>query len=234
MKTSRALSSAKVVMVTLGGLFALYPATGSAEDSNQGQVRQQIEEGGWKVAYGRMITEAEYYDFAQAVAASIASSEPGPIAAYLGDLAETSVAKMADAAPEIGREELLNFVRQAIVTRGGSITRGRLDVKFGVATYQRYQRIVADIPDGVEWDGFNTRPHYRHEEQRIPLLNWHQPYIGIRLRFEVAQTPGAGVLSTVNPQGGFVIPPGQWLQYHYREPDGTPAIFIQVGVLPHF
>jgi hypothetical protein len=229
MKTLRTLGLARPVMVVLAAAFALYPTMGRAEDSNQGQVRQQVEAGGWKVAYGRMITEAEYYEFTEALAASIGSGEPGPVTAYLGDLAETSVEKMADAAPEIGREELLNFVRQAIVTRGGSITRGRLDVKFGVATYQRYQRIVVDISDGFDWDGFNSRPRYRHEEQRIPLPNWHQPYIGIRLRFEGAQTPRAGGPSTANPQGGFVIPPGQWLEYHYREPDGTPAIFIQVG-----
>jgi hypothetical protein len=176
-----------------------------------------------------MITEAEYYDFTQAMAASIGSGEPGPITAYLGDLVETSVAKMADAAPEIGREELLNFVKQAIVTRGGSITRGRLDVKFGVATYQRYQRIVVDIPDGFDIEGLDSKPRFRHVEQRIPLPNWQQPYIGIRLRFEGGPGNGRGGPGVVNPQGGFVILPGQWLQYNYREPEGTPAIFIQVG-----
>jgi hypothetical protein len=33
----------------------------------------------------------------------------------------------------------------------------------------------------------------------------------------------------VTPPPPFAIPQGTWLQYTYREPDGTPAIFIQVG-----
>ncbi len=34
---------------------------------------------------------------------------------------------------------------------------------------------------------------------------------------------------TIWPPANNAIPQGTWLQYQYREPDGTPAIFIQVG-----
>ena len=33
----------------------------------------------------------------------------------------------------------------------------------------------------------------------------------------------------VTPPPPFTVPPGQWLVYHYREPNGTPAMFLQVG-----
>src|ERR1700722_20351465 len=122
-----------------------------AEDSNRTSVRASIEDGGWHVAYGRNVTEAEYAQLTATVAVSVSSGNPGPILAYLKDFAAATVDKVTNHVPEISKQLLAEQIKKAIVTRGGSLTIGRVDVKFGIATYNRWERAVVEVPDGVEF-----------------------------------------------------------------------------------
>lgn len=165
-----------------------------AQDDNQKSVRANIENGGWQVGYGRMITEWEYVQLTAAIAEAIASKNPSPVLVYLENFAVTTVDRISARVPEISRTFLIHLVKKTIITRGGTLTQGRIDVKFGIATYQRWNRVVVDVPEvymaRVEnWVGpirvvhHEPRVRMRREESKIPLPNWHQPYVGIRLRY---------------------------------------------------
>ncbi len=51
--------------------------------SNKAQVKASLHSNGWRVAFGKEIDHREEYNFYQAVSASIATDNPGPVMAYI-------------------------------------------------------------------------------------------------------------------------------------------------------
>lgn len=165
----------------------------NGEDSNQKEVRAKIAKGGWHVYYGEKITEAEYAGISAAVAASVATENPAPVLKYLEDYVDRTVTKLKGKAPELTATVLRELVEKAITTKGGSAKLGKVDVKFGIATYKRWQRVVYHEPrtrqvrkekkvlgKTIVWH--EPEVYMEKVEKIIPLPNWHDPYIGIRVR----------------------------------------------------
>src|SRR5207245_2954673 len=69
--------------------------------TNKWDVRHNLEKDGWCVAYGKEIGYQDYYDFSQAVAASVATENPAPAMAYLKALVLESIRVLTNNA---GRE----------------------------------------------------------------------------------------------------------------------------------
>jgi hypothetical protein len=87
----------------------------------------------------------------------------------------------------VGKNALEKAIRRALKDQGRSFNIGKVGVKAGIATYQRWKVVKVDVPDGTErykikgpfgtWT-WGYRPKMKRVERKIPLPNHHQPYIG--------------------------------------------------------
>jgi hypothetical protein len=136
--------------------------------TNKWEIRHNLEKGGWWVAYGKEIGEEEYVEFATAIAASVASDNPGPAMAYLENLVKESVVvlennagrEFGDKLKSIAEKELVAVIHDAIKNgKVRTIKLKGLEVQLGVATYNR-------------------------SESGLPLPNTFQPYMRMRLTID--------------------------------------------------
>jgi len=154
------------------------------EETNRDDVREQIESGGWNVINGDLINEADYLEFV----AAVASGEPNVILAYFDDQLTVQIEKIQRDLPEISQEVLQDLLIKAIQGEGNPIKQDKLNLKGGVATYQRHEIMKYDEPYSVECEwkgpfGIKTKgfcPGMRTVEKEVPLPNNHQPYIAFR------------------------------------------------------
>ena len=164
-----------------------------AEDSNQKEIRANIAKGGWNVYYGEKITEAEYVGISAATAVAVATENPAPVLKYLEDYVNRTVKKLKSKAPEMTETALRQLVEKAITAKKGESRVGKVDVKFGIATYKRWQRVVYDEPrtrqvkkekkvlgKRIVWH--EPEVYMERVEKITKLPNWHDPYIAIRVR----------------------------------------------------
>jgi len=127
-----------------------------AHETNKWQVRHELESHGWWVAYGEEIGTDEYFAFAAAFAASVATENPGPVLAYIQELVTTSIQTLATNAASEFSTQILNLSKQLIANaiddalRTGRVTNIALegiDLQIGLAKYWR--REVVDLPDFI-------------------------------------------------------------------------------------
>ena len=133
--------------------------------TNKWEIRHNLEKDGWWVAYGKEVGYQEYYEFYQAVGASVASDNPGPAMAYLEYTIQEGVTvllrnagrEFGDRLRSVAQRELVRVMNDAI--RHGRVETIRLrdlQLQLGMATYNR-------------------------SESGVPLPNTFQPYIRMRL-----------------------------------------------------
>ncbi len=156
--------------------------------SNKNQVIAGLRADGWQVALGKEIDYAEYYNFYQAVAASVATYNPGPVMAYLEYMIIATKSEICRNLNAEARRAVENFEMRLIQALNQAIRNGRMteftflgfDFRVGVASYNHWKSISGDYPEinrgTVVW---------RHLENRVPLPNTHQPYVAFRLRYRV-------------------------------------------------
>lgn len=136
--------------------------------TNKWEIRHNLEKGGWWVAYGKEVGYEEYYEFYQAVAASVATDNPGPAIAYLTALlAESAEVLVRNAGKEFGgrvqdlaKQEIVAAMHDAI--KNGKVKTLQLrgiEFQIGMATYNR-------------------------SESSVPLPNTFQPYMRMRLTID--------------------------------------------------
>jgi hypothetical protein len=112
---------------------------------------------------------------------------------HMEDFATTTVDKVTGQVPDISRDILIENVKKSMTSPNHEIKIGKVDIKFGVATYNRWQHTVVDVPE-VRMVKKERRVLGRrivwHEpeivlvrhENNIPLPNWHQPYVAVRVQ----------------------------------------------------
>lgn len=141
--------------------------------TNKWEIRHNLEKGGWWVAYGKEIGYQEYYEFYQAVGASVASGNPGPVIAFLGALLAESAEVLVQNAgkefkgkvQELAKKEIVAAMQDAI--QNGKVRTLRLrkvEFQIGMATYNR-------------------------SESGAPLPNTFQPYMRMRLTLDHGDGP---------------------------------------------
>jgi hypothetical protein len=162
-------------------LLAAVPAV--AQDSNRNQVRANVESGGWSVVWGVTINEAEY------AKASI-SIYSGSYSAYFNDLLNRNIEKFRANAGGVVASAISNAIKQSFRGRGTTVRVGKVGVKAGLATYNRWSMVSMKVPDGTErykikgpwgtWT-YGYRPKWKTVSKKVPLPNHHQPYVAFRL-----------------------------------------------------
>jgi hypothetical protein len=171
------------VWAVLAVLAMLGTMPARAQDSNRNEVRGRVAEGGWEIVWGELVNEAEY-------AKMVAALYTGSPEAYFSDYLDRTIARVQRTAPDVGKQAILNAMQRAFRDNGRSFQLGKVGVKAGIATYQRWNDVIVDVPDGVERyriDGpfgtwtYGYRPRMKRVERRIPLPNHHQPYVGFRI-----------------------------------------------------
>lgn len=125
-------------------------------ETNKWQIRHELESNGWWVAYGDEIGSEEYFEFAAAIAASVAAENPSPVIVFLNQLISRGLAVLAtNAASQFG-QQLANLSKQLILeaideaVREGRVCQfalGGIDVQIGIAKYWR--REILDVPDVI-------------------------------------------------------------------------------------
>lgn len=182
MLTARKMALVAVAAVASLGLIRPSQAH-AGNESNRNEVRARVEAGGWNVVWSVTINEAEY-------AKAAASLYSGKFWAYFSDYLDRNIEKFQRNAPGVTRQALLNTLEKAFRDRGRTFRIGRIGVKAGIATYQRWYTQSIRVPDGTErykiHGPFNTwtwgyRPKFKTVTKSIPLPNHHQPYVGFRL-----------------------------------------------------
>ncbi len=153
-----------------------------AEESNQREVRRSISNGGWHVFYGEKITEAEYAGVTVAWALAIATENPGPILAYMEEYVNRTVARIKRQLPDMAESAIRDLIERAITTEGGRVRLPQIDVKFGIATYNRWERIVYHEPRTRCGRWGVPEVYMCRVERRVPLPNWHDLYVAFRVR----------------------------------------------------
>jgi hypothetical protein len=164
-------------------LIVLAAAPAVAQDSNRNQVRANVESGGWNVVWGVTINEAEY-------AKASASLYSGSFSAYFDNLLQRNIDKFRAKSGGVAASAIVSTIRQAFKSNGATLRAGKLGVKAGIATYNRWQMISYKVPDGTErykikgpfgtWT-YGYRPKFKTVTKKVPLPNHHQPYVAFRL-----------------------------------------------------
>lgn len=155
------------------------------QDSNRNSVRASISNGNWYLVWGETINEAEYAKFTVAIAASVACECTAPVQGYFEDYYSRTVVKVKRNAPEVGQRVLEDLISQAFNDPGRIFSYRGVKVAAGVATYNRWNRVVYDEPYTYRcrWEGplgswtWGVCNGMKRKERRVPLPNWHQPYI---------------------------------------------------------
>lgn len=151
--------------------------------SNVSDKRQDLRREYRAVILGKHIDHAEYVRFGSAIAASVATENPGPVLQYLqGVVAETKAELMQNGNSEAKRVAR-NFTKEMLAKLLNSAYRGQrpqlyqfhgVKVKVGFVTYAHWKRIVTEYPyisaGRIKW---------RKDENRVTLPNTHQIYVGI-------------------------------------------------------
>src|SRR5690606_35269294 len=87
-------------------------------ESNRNEGRARVAAGGWTVMWGVNVNEAEYAKFVAAVAAAVASGNPGAIAQYISNYAERTWLKVKAAFPGAVKSAVIGFILRAIKSGG--------------------------------------------------------------------------------------------------------------------
>jgi hypothetical protein len=177
---SRLFSVRAVLGIALAA-FAAAPAM--AQDSNRDQVRATVASGGWNVVWGVTLNEAEY-------AKASLSLYNGTFSAYFDNLLQRNIDKFRANAPGVTASAVSSTIQKAFKDRGKTFRVGKIGVKAGLATYNRWYNTSMQVPDGTErykikgpwgtWT-YGYRPKFKTVRKQIPLPNHHQPYVAFRL-----------------------------------------------------
>jgi hypothetical protein len=157
-------------------------------ESNREKKRAEITAGGWFAVWGTEYDDKEYFKTGLAAAASVATENPGPLAAYFEDLISRNVDLLVEQFPEIGKEAMQEYFNKALMSPGSNIgvrianavTNTGIDVKLGIAEYETKATILGT--GSTEW-----LPHY-------------QPYLAFRFT-----VPGTN--DVIEPDGSVLGPP---------------------------
>ena len=169
-------------------LFAMVPLQAFAEETNRNDVRARLAEGGWAVVYGDLINEADYAKVAGSIAVGVKTGNPSLIKAAFTEQLQVQFDKIKRTAPDILQADLERLILDAFRTQGQSIRRGRLEVSAGMATYNRWERVVYKEPRTytcMQKGPFGTKfksicTTMEAKERRVPYPNNFQPYIRYR------------------------------------------------------
>lgn len=181
-------------------LFISSPAVVYGEESNQTEVRENLARDGFQVIPGKMFTEGEWAAGAASLYASVQAGNPAPFFEWMGRELEGSVVKIQQQLPGVARDQILRLIQDSL--RDGKVVQiNGLDIQAGIATYKRWKEIGAHYPEfyglDVEWTFGKTK---------VPLPNWHQPYIRFRVHRGNLPKPGdfgPSPPSAPNPGGEF-------------------------------
>lgn len=170
----------RVVAIHVGSMndqglaLALEPAAESTsgvrplEHSNRNQVREAIAAGGWQVIWGDLINEAD-------VITGVAAALTGTFSAWVQYQIDAQIDHFTRSAGDVAADAVKQALLQAY--KNGEVrVSNKLGVKAGVATYNRWERIVYHVPF---CKGLKCK--MKEKENRIPLPNNHQPYVAFRL-----------------------------------------------------
>lgn len=163
-------------------VFALtcFSSSARAEDSNRNEVRAGLEKDGWRVIWGKNFTEADWARGTKAIAESIATENPGPFLAWFEQTLQENFAKIQRNLAGVTKADLERWVVQSLKAKRPITFKG-LQIEAGFATYNRWQRTVVEVPDGIEFQGIKSKVKMKKIENKIPLPNWHQFYIRYKL-----------------------------------------------------
>jgi hypothetical protein len=189
-----------VVMLACSLAFSAVVATpAKAESSNRNQVRQSLSGGGWTVVWGKNFTEGDWVLGSAAIAESVAAKNPQPFLAWFDAVLQENFAKIQGNLVTVNLGDLEALVMRSLSQKGTVAVAG-LDLDAGFATYNRWERIVVEVPDGIEFQGIKSKVKMKRIEKKIPLPNWHQFYVRYRLKDGGGQPPVI-VKPSLPPQG---------------------------------
>lgn len=212
-----------------------------ADDSNRNEVRANLEKDGWRMIWGKNFTEADWARGVAAIAASVASENPGPFLAWFEQTLEENFDKIKSNLKDVTRDDLKRWVLESLKEKR-VITHKGLRIHAGFATYDRWQRVVYDEPRTRieirrdEIFGIETKVPVvftERVERRSNLPNWHQFYIRYKL---IKDNPGdqAGdkAIGDGDTRTTFVTRGSRferaggngWIE---RRDDGTSASFVE-------
>ena len=167
-------------------LTSALQGTASAEHTSREEVRRNLYNGGWSIAWGHTITEKEYAETAAALGVSVYTGQAEVAIEYAKYLARINYEKMRGQLPGVGRELFVNWVVQSIQKGTPLVYRG-VELDAGFATYRRWERVVYHEPQTkthwVKAGPFKTKVfkvEMVKKERIIPWPNHHQPYIRLR------------------------------------------------------
>ncbi len=211
-------------------MSVLYPAISYAEESNRGEVRTALAQGGWNVVYGDLINEADYAEFIAAVALAVATENPAPIYEYFDYQLQVQVRKITQSAPEIAQDALVDLLIRAFDSNGAVLRDGRLEISAGLATYNRWDTIVYDEPRTYTCStGGVIKTEYPcvtmvRVEKRVPYPNNFQPYFRFRWTSggQVSNSPNANqnpyaVVCIKNNTGWSINYKAKWGDNEWKE-----------------
>lgn len=160
---------------------ALQPST------NRSAVQAAVGRQG-SVIWGVELTHSEYWEMAQAIGASLATGEAGPMLVYAKDYMRRTMDAVKSQMRRLGDRAAGQLAQAAEAALWDALRTGstsRLERQFlggppielyaGVATYNWEKRIGAHIP--VIRQG---RIVWEYQERTGPLPNTHQPYVVVR------------------------------------------------------
>lgn len=162
------------------GLMVVTAAGGRAEDSNRNDVRADKEKDGWTVVWGKNFTEGDWIKGTKAIAESVAAENPGPFLAWFEQTLEENFTKVLKNLDGVARKDLERWLVESLKGKKLVSYKG-LKIEAGFATYNRWERVVVEVPDGVEWQGIKSKVKMKKIEKKIPLPNWHQFYVRYKL-----------------------------------------------------
>lgn len=171
------------------GLIASAAAASSAHavTSNRDEIRRELSQG-YNVVWGHNFTEGDWYEGSQAVAASIATDNPGPFMAWFDYKLEQNIVKMQSNLPGVATNVIKDWIRQSLEKKR-IITYNGVKIDAGFTTYQRWERVVYHEPQTYRckingpfgswtWGVCTTSVQ---KERRLYLNNHHQFYVRFQL-----------------------------------------------------
>lgn len=163
--------------------FVLLMSYGTAfgESSNRNQVREEIDRDGWRVAWGKNITEADWAEASAAIGVSISTGNSAPFLAWFDATLQENFDKITSHLKGLAVNELKNMIVSSL--RGKrSVDLNGFQLEAGIATYDRWQEVTVDVPDGVEFRGRNSKIRMKRITNKVNLPNWHQFYVRYRFK----------------------------------------------------
>jgi hypothetical protein len=163
--------------------FVLLISHGAAfgESSNRNQVREQIDRDGWRVAWGKNITEADWAQASAAVGISISTGNSAPFLAWFDATLQENVDKITSNLKGLATDELKNLIISSLRGKRPVDWNG-FQLEAGIATYDRWQEVIVDVPDGFEFRGIKSKVRMKRITNKVNLPNWHQFYVRYRFK----------------------------------------------------